>query len=319
MLRCAPPPAVTRHITRPAPARIVTAAGRVAVAPGVLAKRGIAVAPRRRLHRRGRCSVVHAEAAVDLQSSAPPPPLALLAGVTRHCLEVDYGGRKVIRHSVKAKLGNSLRNWFRHMPLRRLATFDLLLSLTPLSVPVLPLLLLPTPTLHPQIKIETGEIARQANGAVTLTDGETIVLATACAKPAPDSSSSSSSSSQHQTGDGSFVPLQVNYFERFSAAGRTTGSFFKRDGRPKDSETLVSRLVDRPLRPNFAKGWSAETQVLIWVVSYDGEHSPEPLAITAAGAALAVSDIPLTKAVVGARVALLPVSLLCCCFLFFSG
>jgi polyribonucleotide nucleotidyltransferase len=158
---------------------------------------------------------------------------------------------------------------------------------------------------HPQIKIETGEIARQANGAVTLTDGETILLATACAE-APPSGSSSNSSQQH--GDGSFVPLQVNYSERFSAAGRTTGSFFKRDGRPKDSETLVSRLVDRPLRPNFAKGWSSETQVLVWVVSYDGAHSPEPLAITAAGAALAVSDIPLAKAVVGARVALLPVS-----------
>ena len=159
-----------------------------------------------------------------------------------------------------------------------------------------------------QIKIETGEIARQANGAVTLTDGETILLATACAEPAPPPPLfPGSSSQQQQHGDGSFVPLQVNYSERFSAAGRTTGSFFKRDGRPKDSETLVSRLVDRPLRPNFEKGWSAETQVLLWVVSYDGVHSPEPLAITAAGAALAVSDIPLAKAVVGARVALLPV------------
>lgn len=162
----------------------------------------------------------------------------------------------------------------------------------------------PPRPLRPQITIETGEIARQANGAVTLTDGETIVLATACAEPAPGPDAAASS---HQKGDGSFVPLQVNYSERFSAAGRTTGSFFKRDGRPKDSETLVSRLVDRPLRPNFDKGWSAETQVLIWVVSYDGEHSPEPLAITAAGAALAVSDIPLSKAVAGARVALLPV------------
>ena len=152
------------------------------------------------------------------------------------------------------------------------------------------------------------EIARQANGAVTLTDGETILLATACAEPAPPPPLfPGSSSQQQQHGDGSFVPLQVNYSERFSAAGRTTGSFFKRDGRPKDSETLVSRLVDRPLRPNFEKGWSAETQVLLWVVSYDGVHSPEPLAITAAGAALAVSDIPLAKAVVGARVALLPV------------
>ena len=114
-----------------------------------------------------------------------------------------------------------------------------------------------------------------------------MLLATACSGPA--------------TGDGSFVPLTVHYAERFSAAGRTTGSFIKRDGRPKDGETLVSRLVDRPLRPAIAKGWAADTQVLLWVLSYDGAHSPEPLAITAAGAALAVSDVPLTRAVAGAH------------------
>ena len=94
MLRCACPSAVTRHQARPAPARIAAAAGRVAVAPCVSAKRGVAAVRRRRL---GRCcgngGVVRARAAVDLESS--PPPLALLAGVTRHCLEVDYGGRKV--------------------------------------------------------------------------------------------------------------------------------------------------------------------------------------------------------------------------------
>ncbi|KAA6427955.1 MAG: polynucleotide phosphorylase [Trebouxia sp. A1-2] len=108
------------------------------------------------------------------------------------------------------------------------------------------------------------------------------------------------------TGDGSFIPLQVNYTERFSAAGKTSGGFIKRDGRSRESEVLVSRLTDRPIRPMFEKGWNRETQVLTWVLSYDGEQSPEPLAITAASAALAVSDIPLKKAVAGVRVGLLP-------------
>ncbi|KAK9829222.1 hypothetical protein WJX72_004572 [[Myrmecia] bisecta] len=143
------------------------------------------------------------------------------------------------------------------------------------------------------ISIETGEIGRQANGAVLVTDGKTIIYTTACCSDEPQS-------------DGSFVPLQVNYAERFSAAGRTSGAYFKRDGRPKEGEILASRLVDRPIRPMFAEGWSNDTQLLSWVLSYDGNHSPEPLAITAAGAALAVSDIPLKKMVAGVRVGLLP-------------
>ena len=90
-------------------------------------------------------------------------------------------------------------------------------------------------------------------------------------------------------GDGSLAPLQVHYTERFSAAGRTSGGFFKREGKPKDHEVLVSRLIDRPIRPMISAGWTHTTQVLTWVLSYDGQHSPEPLAITAAGAALAIS------------------------------
>jgi polyribonucleotide nucleotidyltransferase len=121
-----------------------------------------------------------------------------------------------------------------------------------------------------------------------------IVYTTACA-------------AESATSDGSGgVPLQVTYAERFSAAGRTAGSFIKRDGRPKDHETLTARLIDRPLRPAFPAGWASDTQVLAWVLSYDGEHGPEPLAITAAGAALAVSDVPLARAVAGVRVGLLP-------------
>lgn len=148
------------------------------------------------------------------------------------------------------------------------------------------------PRLLPQIVLETGEIGRQANGAVLATMGETVIYTTACCAARP-------------SGDGSFVPFQVNYQERFSAAGRTSGSYLKREGRPKDADVLVARLVDRPLRPMFAKGWSNETQVLQWVLSYDGSSQPEPLAITAAAAALLVSDIPLKKAVAGVRVALL--------------
>ncbi len=121
-----------------------------------------------------------------------------------------------------------------------------------------------------------------------------IVYATACAEgPA--------------AGDGGGgVPLQVTYSERFSAAGRTAGSFIKRDGRPRDHETLAARLIDRPLRPAFPPGWVSDTQVLAWVLSYDGAHMAEPLAITAAGAALAVSDIPVARAVAGVRVGLMP-------------
>jgi polyribonucleotide nucleotidyltransferase len=144
--------------------------------------------------------------------------------------------------------------------------------------------------------IETGEIGRLAGGAVMVSAGETMVYATACSGPPPSSESGGSN-------DGSFVPLQVHYQERFSAAGRTSGSYLKREGRPRDSDVLVSRLVDRPIRPMFDKGWAAETQVLEWLLSYDGRNEPEPLAITAAAAALLVSDIPLKKAVAGVRVA----------------
>jgi polyribonucleotide nucleotidyltransferase len=108
------------------------------------------------------------------------------------------------------------------------------------------------------------------------------------------------------TGDGSFVPLTVNYAERFSAAGKTSGGYKKRDGGLRDGETLKARLIDRPIRPMMYKGWGYETQILQWVMSYDGVRSTDALAITAASAALAVSDIPLKKPVCGVRVGLLP-------------
>lgn len=142
-----------------------------------------------------------------------------------------------------------------------------------------------------EITIETGRIGRQANGAVMIRDGDTMVYATACA--------------EEEAGDTDFLPLSVNYQERFSAAGRTSGGFFKKEGKIRDHEVLVSRLIDRPIRPMVAKGFSRETQLLLWVMSYDGEHSADALSITAAGAALAISDIPLLKPVAGVRVGLI--------------
>ena len=139
------------------------------------------------------------------------------------------------------------------------------------------------------ITLETGEVGRQASAAIIATDGETVLYTTAC-------------SDNDFASDGSFAPLQINYTERFSAAGRTSGSFFKRDSKQKENEVLVSRLVDRPLRPMIAAGWPHSVQVLQWVLSYDFDHSPEPLAITAAGAALALSDVPMKKVVAGVRV-----------------
>ncbi|GBG70114.1 hypothetical protein CBR_g5744 [Chara braunii] len=143
-----------------------------------------------------------------------------------------------------------------------------------------------------QITVETGVIGRQANGAVTVTDGETVLFTTVCA-------------AEEAENVGDFVPLTVNYQERLSAVGRTSGGFFKREGRPRDHEVLTCRLIDRPLRPLMPEGFHHETQVLSWVLSYDGVHSTEPLAITAAGAAMAISDIPLKKPIAGVRVGMM--------------
>ncbi|XP_002961851.2 probable polyribonucleotide nucleotidyltransferase 1, chloroplastic [Selaginella moellendorffii] len=140
-----------------------------------------------------------------------------------------------------------------------------------------------------QIVLETGSIGRQAGGAVTISDGETILYTTVC-------------TSAEASEPSDFVPLYVHYHERYSAAGRTSGGFNKREGKPRDSEVFISRLVDRPLRPMIPKGYFHEIQVLSWVLSYDGSHLPEPLAITAAGAALALSDVPVLKPVAGVRV-----------------
>ena len=139
------------------------------------------------------------------------------------------------------------------------------------------------------ITFESGLIARQANGAVVVTQGETMIMSAACA-------------TQDQPINPDFFPLRVDYQENFSAAGKTLGGFIKRQGRPTQKEILTCRLIDRPLRPMFEEGYFNEVQLLNYVWSYDGVHAPEPLAICAASAALTISDIPLIKPVAAVRV-----------------
>ncbi len=139
------------------------------------------------------------------------------------------------------------------------------------------------------IVIETGKIGRQASGAVTLQRGDTVLYATAACDGSPK--------------DGlDFLPLSVEHQERFSSVGLTSGGYNKRDGRPAEHEVLTCRLIDRPLRPLIADGWRHETQLLSWVMSYDGLRSADPLAIVASSTALFLSEIPLTKAVAAAMV-----------------
>ncbi|MDX8431467.1 MAG: polyribonucleotide nucleotidyltransferase [Candidatus Algichlamydia australiensis] len=139
-----------------------------------------------------------------------------------------------------------------------------------------------------ELTFETGRIARQAGGAVLLTMGETMVLGTACA------------AKEGMGGD--FLPMRVDYVEKFSSAGKTLGGFIKREGRPTEREILVARLIDRPLRPMFEDGYTNELQIISKVLSYDGVNGPEPLAICAASAALVISEVPLIKPVAAVRV-----------------
>jgi polyribonucleotide nucleotidyltransferase len=143
-----------------------------------------------------------------------------------------------------------------------------------------------------QITLQTGLIARQAGGSVMLKCGETMVLATVCSNDKP--------------ADGiDFLPLRVDYTERFSSAGKTLGGFIKREGRPTEKEILVSRLIDRPIRPMIEEGYYQEIQVLTTVYSYDGVHNPEELAICAASAALSISEVPLIKPIGAVRVGMI--------------
>ena len=139
------------------------------------------------------------------------------------------------------------------------------------------------------LTFETGKIARQADGAVVVTYGETCVLATVVG---------ARSMAEGQD----FFPLSVHYQERFYAAGRIPGGFFKREGRPSEKETLTSRLIDRPIRPLFPKGFLNEVQVTCSVLSHDMENDPDIVAMLAASAALSVSGLPFLGPIGGARV-----------------
>jgi polyribonucleotide nucleotidyltransferase len=140
-----------------------------------------------------------------------------------------------------------------------------------------------------KLVLETGKIARQADGAVVATYGESKVLATVVAAKEPREGVD-------------FLPLTVDYQEKFYAAGRIPGGYFKREGRPTEKETLVSRLIDRPVRPLFADGWRNETQVIVTTLSHDLENDPDILAMIAASAALTLSGAPFMGPIGAARV-----------------
>ena len=126
------------------------------------------------------------------------------------------------------------------------------------------------------LTIETGKLAKQANGSVVVRYGDTMVLVTACYSP-------------HEREGIDFLPLTVDYRENTYASGRIPGGFFKREGKPPEKEVLTSRVIDRPIRPLFPAGWRRETQIVAFVISADKENDSDVLALTGASAALALS------------------------------
>ncbi len=141
------------------------------------------------------------------------------------------------------------------------------------------------------LSIETGRLAKQADGAVVVRMGDTMVLVTAC-----------HSSSPREGID--FLPLTVDYREYTYASGRIPGGFFKREGKATEKETLTSRVIDRPIRPLFPAGWAYETQVIAFVLSADTDNDSDVLALTGASAALALSEMPFQKTIAGVRIGL---------------
>ena len=142
-----------------------------------------------------------------------------------------------------------------------------------------------------EITIETGKLAKQANGAVVVKSGDNVVLVSACANPKPKVNAA-------------FFPLTVDYREYTYAAGKFPGGFIKREGRPSEKEVLTSRLIDRPIRPLFPEGYMCESQVIAFVISSDPTRDPAPLALVGAAAALAISEIPFHHVLAGCRVGL---------------
>src|SRR6476660_5181327 len=142
-----------------------------------------------------------------------------------------------------------------------------------------------------QLTLETGKIAKQANGAIVARYGDTIVLTTACMAATAN--------------DRDFLPLTVDYRENTYSAGKIPGGFFNHDGPTSEKEVLTSRLIDRPLRPLFPEAWRNETQIVSMVLSADSENDPDVIAVTGASAACYVSDLPFEKPIACVRVGLL--------------
>src|SRR5213595_3264551 len=143
-----------------------------------------------------------------------------------------------------------------------------------------------------RISIETGKLAKQADGSVIVRSGDTMVLVTACRAANPREGID-------------FLPLTVDYREYTYASGRIPGGFLKREGKPAEKEVLTSRLIDRPIRPLFPHGWRYETQIVGLLISADSDNDSDVLAITGASAALSLSSIPFQKTIAGVRIGLI--------------
>jgi len=141
------------------------------------------------------------------------------------------------------------------------------------------------------LTVETGRVAKQADGSVVIQYGDTMLLVAAVGAP-------------HVREGIDFFPLTVEYREANYAAGRIPGNYFRREGRPTEKETLTSRLIDRPCRPLFAEGYRNETQVIASVISADPDNNPDVIAITGASCALFLSDIPFMNPIAGVRIGL---------------
>src|SRR6201984_3326575 len=138
------------------------------------------------------------------------------------------------------------------------------------------------------LTIETGKLAKQANGAVLVKYGDTQLLVTACM--------------DNKANDRDFLPLTVDYREYTYSAGKIPGGFFKREGRPSEREILTSRMIDRPLRPLFPEAWRNETQIVSMVLSADSENDPDVIAVTSASAAAFCSDLPFETPIACVRI-----------------
>ncbi len=139
--------------------------------------------------------------------------------------------------------------------------------------------------------LESGRIAKQANGAVVARYADTVVLCTACM--------------ENRANDRDFLPLTVDYRENTYSAGKIPGGFFKREGRPSENEILTSRLIDRPMRPLFPEAWRNETQIVCLVLSADSENDPDVIAVTSASAAAFCSDLPFDTPIAAVRVGMI--------------